>query len=103
MTMASPFGVIFNHEEIDRGPATICRHTPANIKDNAVSDTPEKQTSQTPSPDVIFPARLSDRMIAEANKMFREAFGTPRAKKRKPSHEQQRRTRAKQRNNSASP
>ena len=77
---------------------------PSNrCQDTTVSNTSEKQTSQAPSPNVGFPPRLSDRMVAEANKMFREAFGAPRAKKRKPSHQQQRRTRAKQRNNLALP
>jgi hypothetical protein len=66
-----------------------------------VNNTPEEQslgrvpdTSQAPSPIVIFPP-LSHRMIAEANKMFREAFSNPPARKRKPSSQQKRRARAK--------
>jgi hypothetical protein len=73
-----------------------------------VNDTSKEQslggvtdTSGASSPIVIFPP-MSDRMIAEANKMFQEVFSNPRAKKRKPSHPQKRRTRAKQKKNVAS-
>jgi len=75
-----------------------------------VTDTPEEKnfsrvpdTAQAPPPIVIFPARLSNRMMAEANKMFREAFSTPRAEKRKPSQGQERRARTKERKESATP
>jgi hypothetical protein len=73
------------------------------------NDTPEDQipstladTLQPPSPIVIFP-RMSHRMIAEALKMFRQDFSYPPARKRKPSHELERRARAKQRKKSVSP
>jgi hypothetical protein len=58
-----------------------------------MNDKSENQLAPKPtSPDpIVIPQGLSDRMKAQANKMFRQAFFTPRAKKRA-SHQQQRRT-----------
>jgi hypothetical protein len=53
-------------------------------------------TSEDPSPTII-PGPLSDRDKAMINKMCKEAFSHSSAHPRKPSHDQKRRLRAKQR------
>jgi hypothetical protein len=83
------------------------RPIPTNIQRNTMNDRSENQLapkhiSQDPSL-IVIPRGLSHRMIAEANEMFREAFSTPRARKRKASHQQERRARAKQSKKLSSP
>jgi hypothetical protein len=48
---------------------------------------------------IIIPGPLSDRDKAMINKMFKKAFSNPPARPRKPSHNQERRLRAKERKN----
>ena len=55
-------------------------------------------TSEDPSPTII-PGPLSDRDKALINKMLKEEFSYPRARQRKPSHNQKQRQRAKERKN----
>jgi hypothetical protein len=53
-------------------------------------------TSEDPSPTII-PGPLSDRDKTMINKMLKKAFSNPPARRRKPSHDQERRLRAKER------
>jgi len=78
-------------------------------QENRMNDLPKDQTfgrlpdaSRDPAP-IFLPKNPSDRDISLINKMVREELYYPPARKRTPSHEQQRRTRVKQKKKLASP
>ena len=83
----------------------ISASTSTSVQQSTMNDLRKDQTlGRLPDTSPIFlPKNPSDRDISLINKMVREELYYPPARKRTPSHEQQRRTRVKQKKKLASP